>query len=176
MENCRIRVVLDHKQDIFRDIIVTRENTFQEIYETIIKAFDFSGQELASFYTSNENWDQGREIAMMDMGFAEEPEMQQQEVLTMSGTRVEDLLKGRGDRMILVYDFMRMWCFYLEVVELNEELTEKTPFIAYSFGNAPAEDSRVEPGLPDDDEDDHQDIESEIDDMMNDFGIDEDDL
>lgn len=46
----KIRVILDVKEDIFRDIIVNETINLEELHFTIAKSFGFKGQEMASFY------------------------------------------------------------------------------------------------------------------------------
>ena len=66
----RFRVVLDHdnKEDIFRDVEIRKTDTFEDLHNVITQSFGFDGSEMASFYLSNESWDQGKEIALFDMG------------------------------------------------------------------------------------------------------------
>ena len=62
-----IRVLLDSSQDVFRDIEIEEKSTFLDLHNAIIESFKFSGMEMASFYKSNEYWDKGEEIALIDM-------------------------------------------------------------------------------------------------------------
>jgi hypothetical protein len=55
----RYRIILDAKEDVFRDIEIGSENTLEELHNSITQAFGFEGNEMASFYVSNENWEQG---------------------------------------------------------------------------------------------------------------------
>ena len=64
----RFRVILDIQEDVFRDIEIEGESTFEDFHNTITQSFGFGGQEMASFYLSNELWEQGEEIALFDMG------------------------------------------------------------------------------------------------------------
>ena len=49
----RFRVILDAKEDVFRDIEINSENTLEEFHNSITQAFGFEGNEMASFYVSN---------------------------------------------------------------------------------------------------------------------------
>ncbi|MEX1382091.1 MAG: hypothetical protein AB1Z17_01720, partial [Lutibacter sp.] len=55
----KIRVILDVEQDVFRDIIVNEAINLEELHLTIAKSFGFKGQEMASFYLTDETWEQG---------------------------------------------------------------------------------------------------------------------
>ena len=63
----RFRVILDAEDDVFRDIEIMANNTLEDLHNTILQSFGFDGTELASFYISNENWEQGEEISQFDM-------------------------------------------------------------------------------------------------------------
>ena len=112
----RFRVVLDHdnKEDIFRDVEIRKTDTFEDLHNVITQSFGFDGSEMASFYLSNESWDQGKEIALFDMG-------QNNEIQMMNETIIEDLINEDQTRLIYIYDFLNMWTFLVELGEIVEE-------------------------------------------------------
>ena len=63
----RFRVILDAKEDILRDIEIEGAASLEDFHYAIAQAFGFGGREMASFYRTNENWDQGEEIPLVDM-------------------------------------------------------------------------------------------------------------
>jgi len=139
MSSYKFRILLDTAdgKEIFRDFLISSSDNFEVFYRSIIASFDFSGQELASFYVSNENWDKGHEIALMDMQIGENLSAPS----TMSETILEDIVNSEDQKFILVYDFLRMWCFLIELIETNDEVIS-TPIIDLSVGDAPEETSR----------------------------------
>jgi len=112
----RFRVVLDHdnKEDIFRDVEIRKTDTFEDLHNVITQSFGFDGSEIASFYLSNESWEQGQEIALFDMG-------QSNEIQMMNETIIEDLINEDQTRLIYIYDFLNMWTFLVELGEVVEE-------------------------------------------------------
>ena len=56
----RFRVILDNdtEDDIFRDIEIYKTNSLEEFHETIINSFGFINNEMASFYISDNEWNQ----------------------------------------------------------------------------------------------------------------------
>ena len=72
MKTYVFRVVADIEEDVFRDIEILGSQNFEDLHDMIIESFDFTGDQMASFYMSDENWDKGEEIGLMDMGFGEE--------------------------------------------------------------------------------------------------------
>ena len=63
----KIRAILDVKKDVFRDIIVDESINLEKLHFSIAKSFGFKGQEMASFYRTDDNWEQGEEIPLFDM-------------------------------------------------------------------------------------------------------------
>jgi hypothetical protein len=141
MNILHFRVLIDHSDKVFRDIHIRRTSNFLDLHNAIMKAFAFSGMEMASFYMSNEDWDKGEEIALMDIMAdpGDDP------VRMMNETIINELIENKGDKMLYVYDFMRMWIFYIELIEVSDENPDLVyPVVALSAGTAPAEDSKTE--------------------------------
>lgn len=133
----KYRVVIDATDDIFRDIEIEADNTFEEFYDTILTAFDFKGKVMSSFYMSNDQWDKGQEITLEDMSENGDGKF------AMKNCILNDFMEDEKQKMILVYDFMRLWIFYVELVEeFTAHAGVSYPKIAMKFGDAPEEDSK----------------------------------
>ena len=63
----RFRAILDTHEDVFRDLEIQADATLEDFHNALTQAFGFGGQEMASFYVSNDQWEQGEEIALFDM-------------------------------------------------------------------------------------------------------------
>lgn len=127
----KIRVILDTKEDVFRDIEVRDKQTLFSLYKGIVSAFSLQGEELASFYKSDQDWNQGKEIPLEDMGETGNDE-------TMADFQINEVLPNKGDRMIFVYDYMEMWTFYVEVMEIEDKKAVfNYPLTVYRFGAMP---------------------------------------
>lgn len=177
MKALKFRVVLDTNDDVFRDIEVRDDQNFEDFYNEIVASFNFGGGVMSSFYMSNEKWDKGEEITLMDMGEAQ--------TLVMQNSSIREFIQDPRQRIILVYDFMRMWCFLIELIEQREATAvENLPSTVLQFGKSPKEDSKemsdmsfedMKFGESDDfigDEND-EDIEDEIGGMFDDLEYDE---
>lgn len=162
MKEFVFRVLIDtvDDTDVFRDISIRSTDTFELLHRAIINAFSFEGGQMASFYMSDEEWNKGDEIGLLDMS-GEDTGFQLMEQ-TIIGDRVEEI----GQKLIYVYDFLNMWCFYVELNKINEVSSEKLyPNLELSFGNAPQESSKSimdDLDFPTIDEDDYG-IEDEFD-------------
>ena len=65
----RFRIILDNDtdEDIFRDLEIRETDTLEDLHNIITQSFGFDGTEMASFYISNDTWDQGEEISLFDL-------------------------------------------------------------------------------------------------------------
>ncbi len=63
----KIRVILDTKEDVIRTILVDSNLNLEDLHLTIAKSFGFKGQEMASFYRTDDEWTQGEEIPLINM-------------------------------------------------------------------------------------------------------------
>ncbi len=126
----KLRVILDVSEDVFRDIYVDENISLEDLHKTITKAFGFSGSEMASFYRSDKDWNQGEEIPLED--FSEDGGME-----TMRDILVSDIFIDKEDNLIYVYDFIAMWTFFVEVLKLDFDKNEDLPRVSLSVGNVP---------------------------------------
>ena len=56
----------------------------------------------------------------------------------MSTCVLKETLPNTNDKLIYVYDFFKMWSFYVEVIDINNELLSE-PTIIMSVGEIPDE-------------------------------------
>lgn len=124
----KLRVILDVEEDVFRDIIVDENNHLENLHFIIAKAFSFNGKEMASFYKTDQNWNEGEEIPLVNM---EEDKF----APCMQNCNIKDAFHTIGSKLIYVYDFFAMWTFFIELKEILEE--KEVPKISLSFGNTP---------------------------------------
>ena len=126
----RIRVILDIEEDVFRDIEIQAHATLDDLHLAIAQAFGFGGQEMAAFYLSNDQWEQGEELPLMDIGegknYAESP--------------LEEIFGADQHKLLYVYDFLLMWTFFVELMELGEETAGGSyPQLIFGQGDVPEE-------------------------------------
>jgi len=113
----RFRIVLDHdtEEDIFRDIEIRSNDTLEDLHNSITQAFGFDGTEMASFYVSDDEWNQGEEISLFDMSEGINS------VRLMNESALDDTVNVKQTKLIYVYDFLSMWTFFVELAEIVEE-------------------------------------------------------
>jgi len=158
----RFRIILDATEDIFRDIEIQEDATLEDFSNAITQAFGFDGMEMASFYVSDDEWNQGEEISQFDMSEG------QASVRLMNETSLDSAFSEDQTRMIYVYDFLNMWTFLVELAEIAEPIQGISyPNLLFSHGILPdsAPDKQFEAeedpyGLEGDDDLDINDYDS----------------
>ncbi|WP_324023187.1 hypothetical protein QSV08_10635 [Maribacter sp. BPC-D8] len=128
----KIRIILDAEEDIFRDLEIESHNSLEEFHNAITQAFGFLGNEMASFYTCDEEWKQDEEIALFDMSESGS------DVRLMNETFLEDIMTENNPKLIYVYDFMNMWTFFVELADIQENEDGRSyPNVLFTFGELP---------------------------------------
>ena len=131
----RFRVILDNdtEEDIFRDLEIIETNSLEDLHNIITQSFGFDGSEMASFYISDEEWDQGEEISLFDLSEAGNAKL-------MNETTINDVVHEAQTKLIYVYDFLNLWTFYVELAEIIEEQDGMSyPNLMFSHGQIPDE-------------------------------------
>ena len=139
----KLRVILDVEAGVFRDIEIEAQAPLAHLHAATLDAFGWAGMEMASFYKSNAEWDRGDEIPLVAMPDGEADR-------DMDQITVGELLPDLHARAVYVYDFLRMWCFFIE--PLNEVAPEPGagyPRLTLEFGVPPAPESRAPEGVDD---------------------------
>jgi hypothetical protein len=138
MKSYTYRVVVDTKEDSFRDIEIASNATFESLHNAIIEAYEFRGDQMTSFFMSDDDWEKGEEISLMDMGFGK----------SMSDTKLDEMMEADGQKILYVYDFLKLWVFYVELVKTNAVATRSDlPAIILKIGKSPNEDDKEIPNL-----------------------------
>lgn len=164
MSTTVVRVILNTEDDIFRDVALPASASLDEAHRAFAAAFDLNPGQMASFYRTDAEWNQGDEIPLMAMDPAAGP--------SMADLQVGDVLGAPGQRLLFVYDFLEMWSFLVEFVR-SEDRDVASPEVVLSYGVRPETAPELQYGEGATgsgfDDDDFGDDEDE-------FGFDEEDL
>lgn len=135
MAGLKFKILLDSisNTEVFREILIDEDCTFEEFYLTIIESFGMTNDQMASFYVSNDTWDKGEEITLMDMSFDEGDEVPSIEMNTLS---LKERMADTNQKFILVYDFLSMWIFLIELIEVIDVELER-PEVVLTVGEIP---------------------------------------
>lgn len=128
----KVRIILDASEDIFRDLEIESQTSLEDFHNAITQAFGFLGNEMASFYTCDQEWNQEEEIALFDLSESGS------DVRLMNETFLEDILTKKTPKLIYVYDFLSMWTFLIELADIvGKEDGRAYPNVLFSFGELP---------------------------------------
>lgn len=119
----KFRVYLEEDESVYRDVVIRHTQSFQDLHETILKAYEFDNKHKATFYRSNDHWQRGREISLekYDKEYKAPP-------LIMGETTVGSEIRDPNQRFIYQYDFNKNWGFLVELINVSKE---ENPKIAY---------------------------------------------
>jgi hypothetical protein len=142
MPGLKFRILLDSKdkKEVFRDILIKDTDNFESFFNAIVHSFDLSGKEMASFYVSNDNWDKGQEISLLDLNFNDEVEISSP---IMKNSIIKDFIEEPDQKFLFIYDFLNMWIFLVELIGYESNGPE-TPELVLSIGATPAEKNNDE--------------------------------
>ena len=119
----RFRAYYEEDESVYRDIVIKHTQTFADLHNAILKAYEFDNKHQATFYRSNDNWQRGREITLQkyDKDYKAAP-------LIMAETPIGSEIKDPNQKFIYTYDFFKGWTFLVELINVSKE---ETPKITY---------------------------------------------
>ena len=159
----KIRIILNSEEDVIRDIAIEQDANLEDLHNVITNAFGFAGDQMASFYRSDETWMQGEEHPLFDMSEGNERKVQMREVM------LDEVLQKENDRMLYVYDFFNMWSFYVELIQTDFEHNNLVlPYLLFSLGVVPVNAPEIQFESEDLSLDDFE--EDDFDEFEDDFG------
>ncbi|UZT99549.1 hypothetical protein ODZ84_08310 [Chryseobacterium fluminis] len=127
----KIRVILDAKEDIFRDIEVKGKQTLWNLHLGIKSAFSLQGEELSTFNLLEEDGTIVKGVPLEDMSDDGDGEI-------MSDVYIDEAFENAGDKAQFQYGLLDLWEFFCELVEVIEETKGVNyPITVYRFGNVP---------------------------------------
>lgn len=154
----RFRIILDTHEDVFRDIEIQASASLEDLHNAITQSFGFDGQEMASFYLSNDLWEEGEEISLFEV--SDEPGG----IRVMADIYLEDVVDEHKTRLLYVYDFLNMWTFMIELADIaDSEEGVSYPNLMFVQGQIPEEAPEKEFIAEDIDDDDDFDEEYDLD-------------
>ncbi|MDN3665393.1 hypothetical protein ACFFU1_15575 [Algibacter miyuki] len=153
----RFRVILDNDtdEDVFRDLEIREDDTLEDLHNIITQSFGFDGSEMASFYRSDDQWNQGEEISLFDLS-------EDGSARLMNETSINDVTFEMQPKLIYVYDFLSMWTFYVELAEIVEE-TEGSDYPNLMFVQGQVPDDAPDKIFKAENDDDFNEFDDDLD-------------
>ncbi|MGE5518368.1 MAG: IS1096 element passenger TnpR family protein [Candidatus Dadabacteria bacterium] len=121
----KFRVYFEEDDSVYRDIVIKHNQTFLDLHQAILKAYEFDNKHAATFYRSNDNWQRGREISLekYDKKYVAAP-------LIMSDTPIRSEIRDTNQKFVYVYDFAKNWSFLVELINVSKEDNPKITYPA----------------------------------------------
>ena len=121
----RFRVYLEEDDSVYRDVAIRHTQTFLQLHEIILKAYEFDKKHQATFYRSNDNWQRGKEITLEKYN-----KQYRVEPLLMESTMIGSEIFDPNQKFIYVYDFVKNWTFQLELINVSKDENPKLTYPA----------------------------------------------
>ncbi len=132
----KFRVYFEEDESVYRDLVIRHNQSFFDLHETILRAYEFDNKHKATFFRSNDHWLRGREISLekYDKEYRADP-------LIMSETTIGSEIRDPNQRFIYLYDFNKNWSFLLELINVSKEENPKIsyPSMIRTEGIAPSQ-------------------------------------
>jgi len=132
----KFRVYLEEDDSVYRDIAIRHTQKFFDLHEILLKSFEFDNKHKATFYRSNDHWQQGREISL---------EVYENEYkvppLLMKETALGTEIRDTNQKFVYRYDFNKSWMFLIELINVSKEENPKIsyPAIVRTEGIGPSQ-------------------------------------
>ena len=132
----KFRVYFEEDESIYRDVVIRHTQTFFDLHETVLKAYEFDNKHKATFFRSNDHWQRGREISLekYDRDYKVAP-------LLMKETTIGSEIKDPNQKFIYWYDFNKNWTFLVELINVSKEESSRIsyPSAVRAEGIAPSQ-------------------------------------
>ncbi|HEU4607695.1 MAG TPA: hypothetical protein VFS31_06265 [Chitinophagaceae bacterium] len=132
----KFRVYFEEDDSIYRDLAVKHTQTFLQLHQCILKAYEFDNKHQATFFRSNDHWLRGREISLekYEKEYKAPP-------LLMAETTVGSEIRDPNQKFIYVYDFNKNWSFLIELISVSKDENARLeyPAVIKSEGIAPSQ-------------------------------------
>ncbi len=119
----KFRIYWEEDESIYRDIIIKHQQTFLDFHQAILKSYEFDNKHAATFYKSNDTWQQGKEISFerYDKEYKVEP-------MIMADVNIGSQISDPNQKFIYEYDFVKGWKFMVELINVDKEENKKTEY------------------------------------------------
>ena len=132
----KFRVYFEEDDSVYRDIAIRHTQSFLQLHQAILKAYEFDSKHQATFFRSNDHWVKGREISLekYDRPYKVPP-------LLMGETTIGSEIRDPNQKFAYTYDFTRNWHFMIELINVSKEENPKLeyPAVVKTEGIAPSQ-------------------------------------
>lgn len=131
----KFRLLSSEKDDFIRDFEVRSDQTFYDLHKEIQTNCHYDSSQIASFFLCNDDWEKETEITLFEL--SEEPFKNSQ---IMDRSVFSQHIKELKQKLIYVFDIFNERAFFIEVVEIRDEVSSKSyPACTLSQGSPPVQ-------------------------------------
>ena len=109
----RFTIISDEVDDFVREIQIDPEATFFDLHEAILKAANYTNDQMTSFFICDDDWEKEKEVTLEEMD--DNPEM---DSWVMKETTISELVEDEKQKLLYVFDYMTERCFFIELSEI----------------------------------------------------------
>lgn len=133
----KFRVFFEEDDTIYRDIAIKHNQSFFELHQALLAAYEFDSIHQASFYRSNDSWQRGRAISLEKYDNVE----YKVDPLDMFETNIGTEIRDTEQKFVYVYDFQKNWSFQIQLIGVSKEENAKLiyPTITRKEGIGPSQ-------------------------------------
>lgn len=126
-----LRILSPENEDFVKEIAIDNSQSFAELHDYIQEMLDYDPAQMASFYTTDHDWNKEVEITLIDMAYGD-----MDNVKEMQNTSLSELISEKGQRLLYIFDFFSERAFFIEIMQLAEGKLEKAKCLR-NDGEAP---------------------------------------
>ena len=130
----KLRATLESNEDVIREFIIDENLNLEDLHKLITENFKLNDIEMASFYQTDSDLNLGEEISLIDTSDKVEKSLKMNQVI------ISTLLYSNETQLIYIYDFLKMWRFYIQYVEKVSSIESSN---LYSIGKMPNEAPKI---------------------------------
>jgi len=107
---------LEEDDSVYRDVAIRPTQSFYDLHEAILRAYEFDSKHKATFFRSNDHWQRGKEISLevYDKEYKAAP-------LLMKDTIIHSEIRKKKKKFVYLYDFNKNWGFLVELINVSKE-------------------------------------------------------
>tara|TARA_B100001758_G_C18285930_1_gene544283 strand:- start:138 stop:635 length:498 start_codon:yes stop_codon:yes gene_type:complete len=127
-----LRIQLEHKQDVIRDVEIPSDKTLKDLHDTIIETLKLNKNEMASFYITNDELELLQEIPLFKIDDKDNL------MFEMNKMTISAAFPNMESQLIYVFDFLKMWRFLISYIKEIENKS-RTIITTKKIGEMPKE-------------------------------------
>ena len=146
----RFRVTFEDQDDVYREIEIRANQTFEDLHYALLQSISFDSKHEASFFMSDDFWRKGQEITLNPQPVDDDDDVprlkRKAPAKLMKQAKLAAFIEDPHQKIVYIYDPKANWILYLELVKIvNEDAKSSYPKCIKTVGPAPKQYKIVTP-------------------------------